>query len=141
MSYIGSRLREYRLRIKMSQRELSKRSGCPQSVISRIETGDHQPDDLELASLTKALNTPCLVADAIRSSRSYRAALELVGVDPDQCSVVNFVKTIEFDLKSLEAIAPVLNQGAGGDLKVAARETVIHMVKTTRLLLLSIDLL
>lgn len=49
------RIREYRERLGWSQNELSRRSGVPQSAISRYEAGEQEPGYSRLKRIAKAL--------------------------------------------------------------------------------------
>ncbi len=53
--YVGGRVKELREAAGLTQEELSKRTGLPQSHISRIETAKHSPSRLTIEKIAKAL--------------------------------------------------------------------------------------
>ena len=54
---IGERIREQRLKLKMTQEELSNEAEVPLSQIGRIERGENNPTISTLYVLAKALET------------------------------------------------------------------------------------
>jgi transcriptional regulator with XRE-family HTH domain len=52
---MAKRLREWRAKRKMSQRELAERSGVSREYIARIELGQHDPTVSTLEKLAEAL--------------------------------------------------------------------------------------
>lgn len=54
-AFIGKQIREHRERLRMTQVTLAKKSGLPQSHISRLEKGMHCPTDLTIEKIAKAL--------------------------------------------------------------------------------------
>lgn len=53
---LAQRLKEYRKRLSLSQQELAKKIGKPQTVVSSWERGVGVPDANELPTLAKALD-------------------------------------------------------------------------------------
>lgn len=60
---VSRRLRELRLRAKLSQLDVSKRSGIHRPIISRIERGVHEPDLKTVARLCAAIG--CKLRDVL----------------------------------------------------------------------------
>ncbi|MCX7427688.1 MAG: helix-turn-helix transcriptional regulator [Planctomycetia bacterium] len=54
--YVGEQIRKHRQRLKMSQEELARKAGIPQSHVCRLETGKHAPTYLTIEKLAKAMN-------------------------------------------------------------------------------------
>lgn len=52
---MAKRIREWRAKRKLSQRELAERSGVSREYIARIELGQHDPTVSTLEKLAKAL--------------------------------------------------------------------------------------
>lgn len=52
------RIREWRAKRKLSQRELAERSGVSREYIARLELGQHDPTVGTLEKLAKALGVP-----------------------------------------------------------------------------------
>ena len=53
--YVGGQIRKRRRQLKMSQEELAKRAGIPQSHVCRLETGKHAPTYVTIERLAKAM--------------------------------------------------------------------------------------
>jgi ribosome-binding protein aMBF1 (putative translation factor) len=53
--YVGEQIKKCRQRLHMSQEELAKRAGIPQSHVCRLETGKHAPTYLTIEKLASAL--------------------------------------------------------------------------------------
>lgn len=60
----GRVVRKLRDELGMSQKDLARKLGCPQSNVSRLESGLRSPTLNELVNLAKALNTP--LSDLLR---------------------------------------------------------------------------
>jgi len=58
IDFASSRLVALRKKAGLTQQELAKRSGIPQSHISRLEAGKHSPSSATLEKLTRALGVP-----------------------------------------------------------------------------------
>ena len=54
--YVSRRLKELRDQAGMTQEQMSKKSGIPQSHISRLERGEHSPTSKTIEKLAHALN-------------------------------------------------------------------------------------
>jgi ribosome-binding protein aMBF1 (putative translation factor) len=54
---VGNAIRKRRKQLKMTQEELAKKSGLPQSHISRLEDGKHSATEATIERLAKALDT------------------------------------------------------------------------------------
>lgn len=54
--HIGTKIKESRKKANFTQEELAKQSGIPQSHISRLENGKHNPSNFTLEKIAKALN-------------------------------------------------------------------------------------
>jgi ribosome-binding protein aMBF1 (putative translation factor) len=53
--YVGTQIKKWRRRLRMSQEELAKKAGIPQSHVCRLETGKHAPSYLTIERLATAL--------------------------------------------------------------------------------------
>jgi len=53
-----NKLREYRVKKLLTQKELSKKSGVSQVCISFVECGHNEPSDLTKQKLSNALEVP-----------------------------------------------------------------------------------
>jgi DNA-binding XRE family transcriptional regulator len=69
---VARQLAERRLELGLTQGELAKRSGVPQSEISRIETGNGNPTVRTLAALAKILKADLAVIP--RDKKTGRAS-------------------------------------------------------------------
>jgi len=58
VGWISAKIKELRTRADMTQEELAKKSGLPQSHISRLENGQHSPSHATVEKLAAALNVP-----------------------------------------------------------------------------------
>ena len=58
VDWISTKIKELRRQADMTQEELAKRSGLPQSHISRLENGQHSPSHATVEKLAGALNVP-----------------------------------------------------------------------------------
>lgn len=58
IDYVSERIRTFRKQAKMTQVDLAKASGLPQSHISRLENAEHSPSFLTLEKIAKALSIP-----------------------------------------------------------------------------------
>jgi DNA-binding transcriptional regulator YiaG len=54
--FVGGQIKKRRRQLKMSQEELAKRAGIPQSHVCRLETGKHAPTYLTIEKLAKAMD-------------------------------------------------------------------------------------
>jgi predicted transcriptional regulator len=54
---VAAAIRDRRVALRMTQADLARQCGIPQSHISRLESGQHIPSYLTLESLAKALRT------------------------------------------------------------------------------------
>jgi DNA-binding XRE family transcriptional regulator len=63
MDFIGKKIRELRLAASLSQDELAKKTGLPQSHISRLEAGKHSPSRVTLEKIAKGLGVELGVLD------------------------------------------------------------------------------
>lgn len=61
--WVGKKIHNYRKAAKLTQTELEKKSGLPQSHISRIENGKHSPSRATLEKIASALDVPLKVFD------------------------------------------------------------------------------
>jgi ribosome-binding protein aMBF1 (putative translation factor) len=55
-NYIGNKIKKYRRKLRMSQEKLAQKAGIPQSHVSRLENGQHEPTYLTIEKLSQALN-------------------------------------------------------------------------------------
>jgi transcriptional regulator with XRE-family HTH domain len=58
VAYVGNKIKEKRKAAGLSQQELEKKSGLPQSHISRLENGQHSPSFASLEKIARALGIP-----------------------------------------------------------------------------------
>lgn len=58
LGYVSQRIKDYRIRAKLTQAELAARAGLPQSHISRLESGKHSPSRATLEKIAAALGQP-----------------------------------------------------------------------------------
>jgi len=58
MEWIGNRIKDKRRAIDMTQDQLAKETGLPQSHISRLEAGKHSPSFRTLERIASALKIP-----------------------------------------------------------------------------------
>ncbi len=58
IDYVAGRIKEARESAGLTQIELSKKAGLPQSHISRLENGQHSPSFATLEKIAKALDIP-----------------------------------------------------------------------------------
>ena len=63
MDYVGGKIREYRKAAGMNQKELAKKSGIPQSHISRLENAKHSPSNITLQKIAKAIGIEVSLLD------------------------------------------------------------------------------
>ena len=54
-TYVGNQIRKHRQRLNMSQDELARKAGIPQSHVCRLETGKHAPTYVTIKKLAQAL--------------------------------------------------------------------------------------
>ena len=54
-NFVGEQIRKCRQKLKMSQEDLAKKAGIPQSHVCRLETGKHAPTYLTIERLADAL--------------------------------------------------------------------------------------
>ena len=54
-AYVGAQIKKGRQRLGISQEELAKRAGIPQSHVCRLETGKHAPTYRTIEKLAQAL--------------------------------------------------------------------------------------
>ncbi len=93
---IGSRLRQVRLRHKLSQRELAKRAGVTNSTISLIESNASNPS---VGALKRILDgIPIGLAEFFsfepeKSRRAFYAAEELVEIGKDRSPIARSATT------------------------------------------------
>lgn len=58
-NYLGKKIRELRLKQKLSQDELARKADVPYTTLTKIETGIiKKPSVYVVAKIAKALNTP-----------------------------------------------------------------------------------
>ena len=74
---IGTRLREERERVQISQRELARRIGLSASLISQIESGQSKPSVSTLYAIVTELGVS--VDDVFRGSNGHSGALHGAG--------------------------------------------------------------
>lgn len=55
-AYVAGRIKKHRRRLKMSQEELARKAGIPQSHVCRLETAKHAPTYLTIEKLAGAMN-------------------------------------------------------------------------------------
>jgi len=55
---VGERIKVLRQKKRMTQEELAKSSGLPQSHISRLESGQHSPSHKTVSAIAQALGVP-----------------------------------------------------------------------------------
>ena len=55
INHVGGKIKELREKAGLTQVELSKLAGLPQSHVSRLEHGEHSPTNITLTKLAKAL--------------------------------------------------------------------------------------
>jgi transcriptional regulator with XRE-family HTH domain len=77
---IGTRLREERERIRISQRELARRIGLSASLISQIESGQSKPSVSTLYAIVSELGVS--VDDVFRGSNGHVGAAHGSGAEP-----------------------------------------------------------
>lgn len=58
LEYVSGRIRDLRKHAGLTQEELAKASGLPQSHISRLENREHSPSRVTLEKIAKALKQP-----------------------------------------------------------------------------------
>ena len=63
VDFVAARIRELRLQAGLTQAQLAKRSGLPQSHVSRLEGGKHSPSRVTLEKLAAALGRPLAELD------------------------------------------------------------------------------
>lgn len=63
IDFVSARIKDFRAKAGLTQDELARLSGLPQSHISRLESGKHSPSRLTLEKLAKALNVGVEVFD------------------------------------------------------------------------------
>jgi ribosome-binding protein aMBF1 (putative translation factor) len=54
-AFVAGQIKKQRQRLKMSQEELARKAGIPQSHVCRLETGKHAPTYLTIEKLAKAM--------------------------------------------------------------------------------------
>jgi DNA-binding Xre family transcriptional regulator len=76
--YIGARMREQRLVLKMSQEQLGRELGVSFQQIQKYESGVNRVSAARLYSICRALNVSLssLLEQATRRSKSFRSATE-----------------------------------------------------------------
>jgi transcriptional regulator with XRE-family HTH domain len=79
---IGTRLREERDRVGISQRELARRIGLSASMISQIESGQSKPSVSTLYAIVTELGVS--VDDMFRGSDGHAAAAHGAGEEPSE---------------------------------------------------------
>lgn len=97
---IGSRIRKYREKSGMSQKELANRLNISNSRVSNWEQGLHRPDAGVLADICRALNiSPSELLDVHLSaeelSSQERKVIEAYRANPDLQHAVNILLGIE----------------------------------------------
>jgi transcriptional regulator with XRE-family HTH domain len=99
---IGTRLREERERVRLSQRELARRIGLSASLISQIESGQSKPSVSTLYSIVTELGVS--VDDVFRGSNGHdelgRGTDDEAGTGADQSPVVRSDERHVIDLAS-----------------------------------------
>jgi transcriptional regulator with XRE-family HTH domain len=99
---IGTRLREERERVRLSQRELARRIGLSASLISQIESGQSKPSVSTLYSIVTELGVS--VDDVFRGSNGHdelgRGTGDEASTGADQSPVVRGVERHVIDLAS-----------------------------------------
>jgi transcriptional regulator with XRE-family HTH domain len=99
---IGTRLREERERVRLSQRELARRIGLSASLISQIESGQSKPSVSTLYSIVTELGVS--VDDVFRGSNGHdelgRGTGDEAGTGADQSPVVRSDERHVIDLAS-----------------------------------------
>ena len=73
---IGSRLREERERVRISQRELARRLGVSASLISQIESGQSKPSVSTLYAIVTELGVSL---DHVFQVHSHETAMAIAG--------------------------------------------------------------
>ena len=58
MSYAGARIKQVRKEAGLTQVNLAKKTGLPQSHISKLENGKHSPSAMTLKKIAEALGVP-----------------------------------------------------------------------------------
>jgi transcriptional regulator with XRE-family HTH domain len=81
---IGTRLREERERVRISQRELARRIGLSASLISQIESGQSKPSVSTLYAIVTELGVS--VDDVFRGSNGHAATVHGTGGEPSEGS-------------------------------------------------------
>lgn len=56
VGFVSGKIREYRKAASLTQQELARKSGIPQSHISRLENGEHSPSFVTLERIARALS-------------------------------------------------------------------------------------
>lgn len=97
---IGSRIRKYREKSGMSQKELANRLNISNSRVSNWEQGLHRPDADVLADICRALNiSPSELLDVHLSAEELsiqeRKVIEAYRANPDLRHAVNILLGIE----------------------------------------------
>ncbi len=98
---IGTRLREERERVQISQRELARRIGLSASLISQIESGQSKPSVSTLYAIVTELGVS--VDDVFRGSNGHGGAVHGAGEGPagaDEAPVVRSDERHVIDLDS-----------------------------------------
>ena len=98
---IGTRLREERERVQISQRELARRIGLSASLISQIESGQSKPSVSTLYAIVTELGVS--VDDVFRGSNGHSGAVPGAGDGPsgaDEAPVVRSDERHVIDLDS-----------------------------------------
>jgi transcriptional regulator with XRE-family HTH domain len=98
---IGTRLREERERVQISQRELARRIGLSASLISQIESGQSKPSVSTLYAVVTELGVS--VDDVFRGSNGHSGAVHGAGEgspDADEAPVVRSDERHVIDLDS-----------------------------------------
>ena len=103
---LADALRELREELGISQSELARRSGVPQSTISRIESGDFSPGADTLLGLAKGLNsTPDEIYKIAGSLEVLRESSESYFTDPGLIRLIKIAQA--FDTKHLELLVDI----------------------------------
>jgi ribosome-binding protein aMBF1 (putative translation factor) len=58
LAFISQRIRSARMAAGLNQTELAEKAGLTQSHISRLENGEHSPNQLTIQKIAKALDIP-----------------------------------------------------------------------------------
>jgi len=104
MIKLGSRLKETREYLNLSQEFVSKNTGIPRSAISAIEYGKRKVSSIELANLAKLYNYPVsyflkeqdMIEDQTLNNL-YRAAGDLT--ESDKQELIRFAEFLRYSGK------------------------------------------